>query len=327
MGGKERMFDLGQRSLYAKIHSDENLTEAWHHVRQGSDAAGVDGVSVVQFQRRLFSHLKEIQSQLQQSCYEPDLVKRFTLPKPNGKRRQLGLLTVRDRVAQAAVLRVIEPLFEARFEPFSYAYRPSRNPQMAIDHVRRLASSGRPWIVDVDVESCFDRIPLDCLFKVLCRRIKNRKLRRLLHRWLELQALNSKPSEHFRKPRHLGLLQGGLLSPLLSNIYLDQFDKAATQRGLKVVRYADDIVVLCVNRRYAKSALKTAQKLLEQLGLPLNPQKTQIRQIDHAFSYLGEPLGSIRAAPMKTAHSVSTNGKRQPVPPGVHAPLKKGRSR
>lgn len=290
-----------RKALFSRVYEDETLTEAWHRVRQGSQVPGVDGVSVPQFQRRLFSQLKSLQHDLQTGRFQPSPVKRFTIAKPGGGRRKLGMLTVRDRLAQAAVLQVIEPLFEAEFEATSYAYRPNRNTQMAVEHIRRLVNSGRDWIVDLDIRAYFDNIPLNPLCHRTFKRVRDRRLRALIHQWLQLQALRTESARRLRKAQPFGLLQGGLLSPLLANVYLDPFDKALAMHKIKAVRYADDVLLLCGSRKRAQASLDTARKLLSKLQLEVNPDKTQICKAHDEFTFLGESLGHPATEPDATA--------------------------
>ncbi len=287
--------------LYAAVYTDENLDEAWHHVRRGSEAAGVDGVTLSQFQRRIFTNLKALQRELAERRYHPQPVKRLLVPKEDGRARPIGVLTVRDRVAQRAVLQVIEPLFEASFEDHSFGYRPGRSAQMALECVERGLREGRPWIVHLDIREFFDSVDIDRLYALLRRRIRDRELLRLIRLWLEAQTLTVETPRgrgwlrrlYLRprpRPRRRGLLQGGILSPLLANVYLDAFDKQALQHGLRPVRYADDILLLCPSRAEAQRALREARKLLERLGLALHPEKTEIVHAREGFKFLGRTL-------------------------------------
>ena len=278
------------KKLYRQVYSDENLTEAWHKVKSNSDAAGVDGVTVAQFQRYLFSNLKALQRDLQKRSYRPQPVKRIHISKPDGSKRPLGILTVRDRIVQRAVLNVIEPLFEADFEATSYAFRPGRSVEMALEEVARLVNQGYSWVVDLDIEDFFESINLERLYSFIAKKVKDRELRRIIRRWLEVETVSIEKNGLFRKERSRGLLQGGVISPLFANIYLDRFDKQARKKGLKVVRYADDILILCRTEREARKGLKIARKLLAKLDLELNPQKTRILHVEQGLRFLGETL-------------------------------------
>jgi len=280
------------RRLYRRVYSDENLTEAWHkvRVRSNSDTAGVDGVTISQFQRYLFSNLKTLQRDLRRRRYRPQPVKRIYISKPDGSKRPLGILTVRDRIVQRAVLNVIEPLFEADFVETSYGFRPGRSVEMALEQVARLAEQGHEWVVDLDIEDFFESINLKKLYALIAKKVKDRELRRIIRSWLEAETVTVQRNGLLKREEARGLLQGGVISPLLANVYLDRFDKLAHGKGLKVVRYADDILILCRTERQARRALKLARKLLAKLDLKLNPHKTQIVHLERGLSFLGETL-------------------------------------
>ena len=276
--------------LYRRVYSDDNLTEAWHKVKSNSVAPGVDGVTIPQFQRYLFSNLKVLQRDLQKRRYRPQPVKRTYISKPDGSRRPLGVLTVRDRIVQRAVLNVIEPLFEADFEETSCAFRPGRSVEMALEQVVRLADQGYQWAVDLDIKSFFESINLKKLYSFIAEKVKDRELRRIIRSWLEVETASVGRDGLLRREKPRGLLQGGIISPLFANIYLDRFDKMAHKRGLKLVRYADDILILCRSERQARRNLKIAHKLLTKLDLELNPRKTQILHVEKGLRFLGETL-------------------------------------
>jgi group II intron reverse transcriptase/maturase len=264
------------------------LTEAWRKVRTGTDIAGVDNITVAQFQARLFANLKALQNDLHRRRYTPQPVKHLSIPKPDGTKRPLGILTVRDRIVQRAVLLVIDPLFDADFEECSHGFRKGRSVHTALTQVSRYINLGYGWIVDFDIASCFDTINTKLLFKCIKERLKNDELRRLIQAWLEVEAAAVERSGRRRKRERRGILQGGICSPLFANIYLDRLDKAALQQGLKLVRFADDGIVCCRSQQEAQAALKTIEKLLARLDLAINPRKTAIQHVEKGFDYLGE---------------------------------------
>lgn len=276
--------------LYQRVYSDENLTEAWHKVKSNSDAAGIDGVTVPQFQRYLFSNLKALQRDLQKGAYRPQPVKYIYMPKSDGSKRPLGILTVRDRIAQRAVLNIIEPLFEADFENSSYGFRPGRSVQMALDHLGFLVNQGYLWAVKLDIHQCFESINLVKLQKLIKRKIKDRRLRKLIHGWLVTEHMQPSERRTVGKAKLTGLLQGSPLSPLLANIYLDQFDKMARRKNLYTIRYADDIIILCPTHKAAKKALKKASKIIASIDLSLNLHKTRLLHVEEGLSFLGAAL-------------------------------------
>jgi len=284
------MFNSRQH-LYRSVHSDENLTEAWHKVKtKGSGTAGMDGVSVAQFQRYLFQKLKSLQRDLRERRYQPQPAKLVYIPKDNGDKRPIGILTVRDRIVQRAVLNVIEPLFEAEFDNSSYGFRPGRSVQMALEHLSRLVNQGHLWAVKLDIHQCFESIDLHKLQRVIAYTIKDRRLRRLIHLWLMIEPVQRRHHVEKQGMHMKGLTQGSPLSPLLANVYLDQFDKKARRKQLHMVRYADDIVILCHKQAETKKALKQATTILASLGLALNPHKTRILHVEEGLSFLGATL-------------------------------------
>lgn len=283
------MFNHGKR-LYRSIYSDENLTEAWHWVKtKNSGTAGIDEVTLVQFQRYLFQKLKSLQQDLQERRYRPQSARLTYIRKDGGDRRPIGILTVRDRIAQRAVLNVIGPLFEAEFDNSSYGFRPGRSVQMALEHLSELVNQGYLWAVKLDIQQCFENIDLRRLQRVIARTIKDRRLRKLIRLWLTIGSVSRGHVEE-QRARAKGLLQGSPMSPLLANVYLDQFDKKARRKQLCIVRYADDVVILCHTQAETKRALKQATAILASLGLALNPHKTYILHVGKGLSFLGAIL-------------------------------------
>lgn len=282
----------GNSRLFRQVISDENLTEAWHRVRsQRSKTAGVDGVTLEQFQRHLFREMRKLQLELETGRYEPQPAKLAHIPKRKGGERPIAILTVRDRVAQWAVLNVVGPILDMDFEDTSFGYRPGRSPDMALERVAQLANDGLTWAVHLDIEDCFGNIPVHRLYRIIRRKIRDRRICALIHRWLHLETVQVRGRGVVHRKRHHGLLQGSPLSPLFANLYLDQLDKMARKKRLQMVRYADDILVLCRTRPEAEEALKLVHKFLLALGLRLNPAKTSISKLEEGFSFLGGTLG------------------------------------
>jgi len=284
------MLSLRQGPLYKQVYTDDVLTEAWRRVRTGTDQAGVDGVTGAQFQARLFANLKALQATLRQRRYQPQPVKRITIPKSDGTRRPLGILAVSDRIVQRAMLAVIEPLFEAGFEECSHGFRKERSVHTALDQVVRLINLGHGWVVDLDIADCFDRINTTLLFTFIKAQLKDPELRRIIWAWLEAETVTVERPGFLRRQEARGILQGGILSPLFANIHLDRFDKMALKHGLKLVRYADDCVICCRSKPEAEAALAMAEKFLARLDLAVNPRKTTIYHAERGLHYLGERL-------------------------------------
>ena len=188
------------------------------------------------------------------------------------------------------MLHVIEPIFDADFEECSHGFRKERSVQTALAQVVRLANQGYSWIVDLDIASCFERINTALLFKFIKGKLKDNELRRMVRAWLDIETVAVERNGFLRKQEPRGILQGGILSPLFANIYLDRFDKMALKRGLKLVRYGDDIVICCRSQEEAEATLKLAQKLLAKLDLEINPRKTVIHHVEKGLRYLGEQL-------------------------------------
>lgn len=277
--------------LYRAVCSDENITEAWHRVRtQGSDTPGVDGVSLGQFHRYAFQELRALQRELERGTYSPLPVKVTSIHKQNGGRRSIGILSVRDRVVQVAVLNVLEPLFEPKFADASFAYRPGRSTAMALDRVARLVNSGFHWIARFDIEDCFETIDCVRLERMLRRTVRDRWVRRLIRGWLAQSRVRWGNGRSGRSGGGRGLVQGSPLSPFLSNVYLDCFDKQMLKRGFQFVRYADDVILLGRSPREVRKALRRARRVLRRLGLTVNRGKTWCGHVEDGVVFLGETL-------------------------------------
>ena len=284
------MFGFGRKTLYTRVYSDAILTEAWRKVKGGTEAAGVDDVTTAQFETQLFANLKSLQEELRQQRYYPQPVKRIYMEKTDGTRRPLGILTVRDRIVQRAVLEVIDPLFDRNFAECSHGFRRGRSIHTALAHVTRLVEQQHGWLVDLDIAAFFENIHLRTLFKLLKATIAETALRHMLRAWLEVETVVVERTGMQRREKARGLLQGGVLSPLFANVYLDRFDQLALKRGLQLVRYGDDIIVCCCTKAEAEAALKLIEKFLAKLHLTVNPHKTMIVHAEKGFRFLGEHL-------------------------------------
>jgi RNA-directed DNA polymerase len=273
-------------SLIDKVHSSKNLEAAWQRVKANKGSAGVDGQSVEKFSCRSNEYLLELQNELKEGRYEPESIRRHWIPKPGGKeRRPLGIPTVKDRVAQGALRNILEPIWERRFTEQNYGFRPGRSCKDALRHVDRKLKSGHSWVVDVDIKGYFDNIDHGILMGELKKEVADGRVLELVERYLKQNIL-----EQLREWTPVkGTPQGAVISPLLANIYLHPVDKGMQEKGRDLVRYADDMVILCKSRDEAETALKELQMWMERLGLELHPEKTRIvnEMEPGGFEFLG----------------------------------------
>jgi len=272
-------------SLIDKIHPERTLRAAFSQVAANKGAAGVDHVTVTMFDDRLEENLKRLSEDLQSGLYRPQQIRRHYIPKPGSKeKRPLGIPTVRDRVVQTAVLNALEPIFEREFAEHSYGFRPGRGCKDALRRVDQLLKAGYTYVVDADLKSYFDTIPHDRLLALVAQKVSDGRVLSLIEAFLKQGVLDGlrewTPEE--------GSPQGGCISPLLSNIYLNPLDHLMAQQGFEMVRYADDFVILCRSPEEAANALALVQQWTAEAGLKLHPEKTKIvdAQTD-VFDFLG----------------------------------------
>jgi RNA-directed DNA polymerase len=287
--------------LYDKVWREDILDHAYELARINDGAAGVDGVTFDMIEAVGEEEwLSEIRKALRERTYRPDPVRRVMIPKPNGGERPLGIPTIRDRVVQTAVKLVIEPIFEADLEPNAYGYRPRRSAGEAVEAVHDLLRHGYAEVVDADLTKYFDTIPHDQLMRSVARRIVDKDILRLIKMWLKAPVEETDKDGRKRltggKRSRMGTPQGGVISPLLANLYLNRFLKhwRLTEQGQKlkahVIAYADDFVIL--SRRHAEQAKTWAQQVMTRLGLSLNEAKTTVRNArKDRFDFLGYSFG------------------------------------
>lgn len=273
-------------SLIDKVYRKETLKAAWHKVKDNGGAAGVDGQSVERFGMRVELYLEELERALRTQEYRPQPIRRVEIPKGGGKMRPLGIPVVKDRIVQTALKLVIEPIFEREFEESSYGFRPGRSCKEALREVDELIKEGYTWVVDADFDSYFDSIPYEPLMGEVSERISDGAVLELIGAFVNQDIIEGMK----RWTPVGGTPQGAVISPLLANIYLHPLDRHMREKGYRMVRYADDFVVLCRTAEQAQAALKEVKSWVEQNGLRLNADKTHVgdcRQAGQGFEFLG----------------------------------------
>jgi RNA-directed DNA polymerase len=271
--------------LFDKVFAERNLTAAFHQVASNGGAAGVDHVTVPQFERSLPESLWEVSDQLRHGTYQPQSIQRVHIPKPGtNETRPLGIPTVRDRIVQAAIVNVIEPIFERDFAVQSYGFRPGRGCKDALRRVKELLKAGYVHVVDADLKGYFDSIPHDRLRQRLREKIADGSVLSLIESFLKAKIMDGLSEWNPIS----GAPQGAVLSPLLSNIYLDPLDHLLARSGFEMVRYADDFEILCRTAEEARQALDLVQGWVAENGLTLHLTKTKV--VDSrtdGFEFLG----------------------------------------
>ena len=273
-------------SLIDKVVRPATLEIAWQRVARNQGAAGVDGQSIERFEAQSERYLRELQRSLTEGRYQPDPVKRVEIPKGDGKTRPLGIPTVKDRIVQTALKMVIEPIFEVQFRPGSFGFRPGRGCKDALREVDRLLKEGYTHVVDADLKSYFDTILHDRLMRLVEGSISDSRIVALIDGFLRQEIM----SDVARWQPAAGTPQGAVLSPLLANLYLHPLDVLMEQSGYRMVRYADDFVILCASEAEAAAALRQVTTWVNANGLTLHPCKTRIgdaAQPGQGFDFLG----------------------------------------
>lgn len=266
-----------------RLFAPEVVRQAWLAVKRAGGGAGMDGVTIAQFEARLADELQALQQLLASGRYQPKPARQVWVPKANGGLRPLTLWALRDRIAQRVVYDLIVPEFEPIFLPCSFGFRPGLGVQDAVKALQKQRDAGLRWVVDADIEDCFGAIPTERLMGLVAQHIHDRLLLRYIRGWLDADIMNSADG----RPRKTGTSQGSVLSPLLANVYLHQIDLAMMEERLAFLRYADDFVICCRRRRDAELAREFCDPTLAQWGLRLNGYKTQIVHLDQGLTWLG----------------------------------------
>jgi group II intron reverse transcriptase/maturase len=276
-------------SLIGQVWDRRNLVRAWERVKKNKGSGGIDGVTIERFEANRDHYLDVLHEQLRSGRYRPRPVRRVEIDKPGSTaKRPLGIPTVMDRVCQQALVQVLAPIFEPTFAAASFGYRPGRSAHMAMRRVWSQLQAGGAWIVDADLEDFFGSLPHERLIDRIAERVADGKVLSLIRSMLTAGVLRDGTVER----TIAGTPQGGVASPLLSNIYLNVFDQAMAKAGVALTRYADDWVAVCRSRAEAERALASARAVLEgELGLRLHPQKTRVVHISQGFEFLGYKLG------------------------------------
>lgn len=277
-------------ALYDKVYRKDILEEAWKRVKANKGAGGIDKVTITDVERYgVDKFIQEIQQELKVGKYHPKPVRRTYIPKGNGEQRPLGIPIIKDRVIQMAVKIIIEPLFEADFKESSYGFRPKRSAHQALDRIRKDTKRKGWWIVDADIKGYFNNINHGKLMLMVKQRVSDRRILKVIWKWLKAGIME----KGVIAESEIGSPQGGVISPLLANIYLHYLDcKWELHLGHlgKLIRYCDDFVVICRTKKEAEHALKAVKSIMERLELELHPEKTKLVSMwdgKEGFDFLG----------------------------------------
>lgn len=284
-----------------KVHSltgritEELMLKAFKAVKKNRGAAGIDKVTISMYESNLSENLLSLMRELKQGLYQPKPLRRVHIPKEKGKTRPLGLPTVKCRIAQEVIRRLIDSTFESRFHDNSFGFRKGRSCHQAVERVMHYVEQGYRYVVDVDIKGFFDNIPFSLIMDSVVARIADGNILNLIEKLLNSGVMEEGKFIHTLK----GTPQGGVISPLLANITLDHLDWFMEEQGLRFVRYADDFVILCKTETEAKKALELVQNFLEKMQLEASPEKTKISHFSKGFDFLGFSIKS-RSIQMRT---------------------------
>ena len=269
--------------LLEKVLDDKNLFEAYKQVYKNKGASGVDGITVEELGHYMYKHKEEIKEQIRTRKYKPSPVRRVYIPKENGDKRGLGIPTVVDRLIQQAIVQALSPIYEQQFNETSYGFRPNRSCEMAVIKLLEYFNDGYTWIVDIDLQKFFDTVCHDKLISIIMKTIHDGELVSLIRKYLVSGVMEN----GVISPTKVGTPQGGNLSPLLSNIMLNELDKELEKRGLRFTRYADDCIIVVQSEKAANRVMESITKFIEKkLGLKVNVEKSKVAK-PNQIKYLG----------------------------------------
>jgi RNA-directed DNA polymerase len=316
MSGRDLLTD--ERRLFEDLCSIEWLRAGFRDVRKNKGSPGIDGVTIAEFETRLDEELGRLRADLESWTYEPSPVRRVEIPKPGGKgTRLLGVPTVRDRVVHATLKRLLEPIFEPLFSEHSYGFRPKRNQRQAVEAAREIVAGGKPYVVDLDLSKFFDRIHHDRLIARLGRSIPDTRILRLIGKILRSGVM----ADGLVTPSTEGAVQGSPLSPLLSNIVLDELDKELERRGLAFCRFADDCNIFVRTPKAAERVMASISGYIEKrLKLVVNQEKSQTARSDRV-KFLGMTIVGNTIAISRKALQRAMDKVKELTPRGTHQSL------
>lgn len=304
-----------KREIFERILETYNLKAAFKRVKANKGAPGIDGITIEEYEQNLEEELKQLKDEVQSWSYKPTPVKRVEIPKPNGKgTRNLGIPIIKDRVLHMAIKQVLEPILEPTFSKNSYGFRPGRNQQQAIQEAKRIVESGKEFVVDIDLSKFFDRINHDRLIHRLKAHIDDIRVLRLIGMILRSGVM----IDGIRMPTEEGSVQGSPLSPLLSNVVLDELDKELEQRGLEFCRFADDCNIFVNTERAAVRVMASIKKFIEKkLKLKVNEDKSKTAKSDQV-KFLGMTIVKGTIAISKIALSKALEKVKELIPRGTN---------
>lgn len=326
-GPREDESEMRQRDLFRdegrlfeELCTIERLRAGFRRVKKNKGSPGVDGVTIAEFESRLIEELRQLKEELESWTYKPSPVRRVEIPKPGGKGiRLLGVPTVRDRVVHATLKELLEPIFEPLFSDHSYGFRPERNQRQAVEAAREIVAEGKPYVVDIDLSKFFDRIHHDRLIARLSRQVADKRILRLIGLLLRSGIM----ANGLVTPSMEGAVQGSPLSPLLSNIVLDELDKELERRGLEFCRFADDCNIFVKTPKAAERVMDSISGFIEKrLKLVVNQEKSQVARSDRV-KFLGMTIVGKTIAISHKALQAAMAKVKELTPRGTHRTLEK----